>query len=155
MLASNGKRFINYLIDLIPQYAISFGIGYASVYLAEYIGYYGLSDFLLDISFAEELLFNYVLLIFYYVLFESLTSKSLGKYATNTKVILQNGQEPTPKDILIRSFCRLIPFDALSFLGTKGKGWHDSISKTYVVDSEAFEAAKLLANELDQIGHLS
>ncbi|WNH08862.1 hypothetical protein [Thalassobellus suaedae] len=46
----------------------------------------------------------------------------------------------------------MIPFDALSFLGTIGKGWHDSISSTYVVDIGRFEAKKKTFSELDQIG---
>lgn len=37
--------------------------------------------------------------------------------------------------ILARCFCRLIPFNAFSFLGGSGSGWHDSIPKTKVVDT--------------------
>ena len=65
---------------------------------------------------------------------------------------MHNGEEPKPKAIMIRSLCRLIPFDALSFLGTNGKGWHDNLSNTYVVDITAFESKKTSLNELDQIG---
>ncbi|WP_262890112.1 RDD family protein [Gelidibacter japonicus] len=91
-------------------------------------------------------------MVFYYFIFESLSFRSLGKHATNTIVIMNNGQAPTPKDVLIRSLCRIIPFDGLSFLGTNGKGWHDVLSKTYVVDIEKFKTGQILANELDQIG---
>lgn len=152
MLASKGTRFINHLIDIAPQYGISYGIAYGSIYLGEYTGYYGLYDFTIGLSFIEELMFNYSLLIAYYVIFESLTFKTLGKYVTNTKVVMHNGEEPKLQEIFIRTLCRLIPFDAFSFLGTKGKGWHDSISKTYVVDIAKFEAGLRLNNELDQIG---
>ncbi|MEO5787460.1 RDD family protein [Gelidibacter sp.] len=152
MLASKNKRFLNYLIDIITQYVIMFVLGFASVYIGDYLGYYEMGQFFTELSTIEDLTISYLLLLLYYFTFESLTFRSLGKYATNTKVIMQNGEEPTPKDILIRTLCRLIPFDGLSFLGVKGKGWHDSFSKTYVVDIAKFEAGQLLATEIDQIG---
>ena len=37
-------------------------------------------------------------------------------------------------DILVRTFCRYIPFEAFTFLGNKSPiGWHDKLSKTIVV----------------------
>jgi uncharacterized RDD family membrane protein YckC len=33
----------------------------------------------------------------------------------------------------------MIPFNALSFLGIIPRGWHDSISKTYVVRTNLLE----------------
>lgn len=152
MLASKSKRFLNSLIDSIPHFTISYGLVYSVFYLGEYLDNYKLSLFLMDLSIMEELLFDSILGILYYFIFESLTFRSLGKYVTKTKVIMINGSAPTPKDILIRSLCRIIPFDALSFLGAKGKGWHDKISKTYVVDIAKFDEGRNLANELEQIG---
>ena len=152
MLVSKTKRFINNLIDLVPFYIISFGLVHGMLYLGEYFGSKKLSYFLMDLSYFEELLFDAVIVVFYFFILESLTFRSLGKYVTNTKVIMNNGAEPTPKNILIRSLCRIIPFDALSFLGEKGKGWHDAFSKTYVVDIDNFEKGRILSNELDQIG---
>ena len=155
MLANNNKRFLNYLIDLIPQYVFGFGLGAGSVYFGEYTGYYELSQFLGGMSVFEDVIFSYSILLLYYITFESLTFRSLGKYVTKTKVVMHNGEEPTARDIIIRNLCRLIPFDGFSFLGKKGKGWHDSISKTYVVDIEKFEAGRFMALELDQIGRMS
>lgn len=152
VLASKGKRFANYLLDLLPQYAITYGLSYGFFYLGEFTGFYGLSDFWNSLSVIEDYMVSYAFLVLYYFVFESLTQRSLGKYATNTKVVLINGEEPTKKDIFLRSLCRLIPFDALSFLGTNGKGWHDSLSKTYVVDVVKFDARKTTELELEQIG---
>lgn len=152
MLASKTKRFVNNLIDLIPFYIISYGLIYSIFYLGDYLDNYELSQFFINLSFIEKLIIDSIIIVFYYFIFESLTFISLGKYVTNTKVIMNNGDAPTPKDVLIRSLCRIIPFDGLSFLGTNGKGWHDSISKTYVVDIEKFKTGQILANELDQIG---
>ena len=106
----------------------------------------------MTLSFIEELIMDSMIIVFFYFIFESLTFRSLGKYATNTKVIKSNGESPTPKDVLIRSVCRIIPLDELSFLGTNGKGWYDALSKTYVVDIEKCKTGQILATKLDQIG---
>lgn len=54
--------------------------------------------------------------------------------------------------IVKRNFSRLIPFDAFSFIGDSSYGWHDSISKTYVVDKKLLEQKKILFNDLNKIG---
>ena len=53
---------------------------------------------------------------------------------TKTRVVTEDGQKPTAMNILGRTACRFIPFDAFSFLGSKAVGWHDSISKTHVIN---------------------
>ena len=82
------------------------------------------------------------LLLIYYTTIETLTGRSLGKFITKTKVVIYDGSKPTFNEILVRSLCRLIPLEHFSFLGEDGNGWHDSISKTYVVDIAKFEAKK-------------
>ena len=67
-------------------------------------------------------------------------------------VVLEDGSLPSSTGYLKRSFSRMIPFEAFSFLGSEARGWHDTISKTYVVDIARFEAKKKSQNELDQIG---
>ncbi len=53
---------------------------------------------------------------------------------------------------LIRSFSRLIPFEAFSFLGTPCRGWHDSISKNYVVDNKKLIAKKQSEIDFNDLG---
>ena len=106
----------------------------------------------MTLSFIEEVIMDSIFIVLYYFIFESLTFRYLGKYATNTKVIMSNGEAPTPKDVLFRSVCRIIPLDWLSFLGTYGKGWHDAILEIYVVDIEKFKTGQILATKLEQIG---
>jgi len=67
-----------------------------------------------------------------YAVMEHLFQKTVGKFITKTKVVTLNGDKPSVNDILIRTLCRLIPFDRLSFLFTKS-GFHDKISHTTVV----------------------
>jgi len=69
----------------------------------------------------------------YYFFLESAFGKSVGKMITGTKVVNAWGEQPDLGSIALRSVCRLIPFEAFSFFGPKTIGWHDSLSKTYVV----------------------
>lgn len=69
----------------------------------------------------------------YYLIFESLFGRTPAKFLTGTKVIDENENRPNLKTILIRNLSRLIPFDSFSFL-MSDTGWHDSISKTSVIN---------------------
>ena len=154
LLASKWKRFFNHILDLLPQYAIMYGVSYLFFYIGEFTGNYTLNDFWNGMSAIEDYIFTYSLFIIYYFVMESLTHRTLGKYVTNTMVVLENGDKPSNKIIFTRTLCRLIPFDGLSFLGTNGKGWHDSLSKTYVVDVEKFEAKYNAVTEIEEIGKI-
>jgi uncharacterized RDD family membrane protein YckC len=84
----------------------------------------------------KNFLFTWLLMIityvFYYSFVEYHFQKTFGKYITKTKVVTINGEKPSLNDIIVRSFCRLIPFDRMSFLFIKN-GFHDGISNTRVV----------------------
>jgi uncharacterized RDD family membrane protein YckC len=54
----------------------------------------------------------------YFMIMELLTGKTIGKLLTSTVVVDRFGNKPQNSDIIKRSFARLIPFDALSYLGT-------------------------------------
>lgn len=86
-----------------------------------------------DDSLLNNILYLIGFYLFYYLIFESLFGRTIGKFLTGTKVIDYNGNKPNFKRIFIRSFCRLIPFDAISFL-ISDEGWHDTISKTSVIN---------------------
>ncbi|MBC8643239.1 RDD family protein [Flavobacterium lindanitolerans] len=83
----------------------------------------------------------------------NLFSRTIGKFITKTVVVNINGEKPDTQEILVRSLCRLIPFETFSFLGAPNKGWHDSISKTYVVNKELLEKKKELFYSVDEIGN--
>jgi uncharacterized RDD family membrane protein YckC len=71
----------------------------------------------------------------YYILMEGIFGRTLGKLITGTVVVDGFGNKPSFGKIIGRSFARLIPFEAFSFLGSTGRGWHDSLTDTYVVKS--------------------
>lgn len=117
--ASQGKRFVNFFID---YYIVSWSLSFLAEYLFPY---------------ADELVLWAISLIFiilYFFLFETFTGKTLGKLITRTKVLNLLDEKPSAGQILIRTLCRFIPFDVFSYLSSKPIGWHDSISKTYVVE---------------------
>ncbi|RKD92401.1 RDD family protein [Mangrovibacterium diazotrophicum] len=130
--ASKNRRFVNYLIDSVCTvvfmfvFAIALGIFLGVVY----------PDALALFDY-ESRLFDYLLIfvaaVIYFTIFEANTGRTIGKYITGTKVVMEDGSEPRFKDIFIRSLCRHIPFDALSYLGSESNGWHDRYSNTKVV----------------------
>jgi len=158
LYATKGNRFLHYIVDLMAIFLCFFGVIFGLIYV-----YYSNADdtttidnFLYELSNINPLLdrlITGVILAFLYFSLEYFTKgRSLGKYITKTKVVLEDGSAPDSTDYLKRSFSRIIPFEAFSFLGSEGRGWHDTISKTYVVDIGKFEAKKRSYNELDQIG---
>lgn len=124
------KRFFNYIVDVIFFYTIMFALG---IILG---GLSLLTDqnlFENTLPFLDNLI-GIVFFMAYYITFESIFGKTIGKMATNTKVVRMDGSKPTLQNIIGRSFARLIPFDAFTFLSKDPRGWHDSLSNTMVVD---------------------
>ncbi|MBI3217983.1 MAG: RDD family protein [Bacteroidetes bacterium] len=132
-IASQGKRFANHLLDIIFYLIFTFLFG---IFLG--VVFAILAPDLLTIFEEDNRLLNYLVTIIagliYYTGFEYLTGRTLAKFITKTRVVTIKGQKPEFETIFIRSLCRFIPFDALSFLGQDGIGWHDTISKTRVID---------------------
>ena len=127
-LASGGKRFANSLIDVLFFYFLVFVV---SLFLA-FAGNLSESDM-------DGIGFNLIFITFYllyFTLFELFTGKTIGKFITKTHVVKEDGEKLDFKTAFIRSLCRIIPFDAFSFLGGKAVGWHDTFSKTRVINDE-------------------
>lgn len=153
LLVSPGKRFANYVVDTIVFYILIFIIAAFAGFLAGFLGIDGLLIWISNMGPGEELLFNLVILYMYPTIMEILTQRTLGKYITGTKVVMEDGSKPDLGTILLRSLCRFIPFDVFSFFGEKSRGWHDSLSKTYVVDAKMFDEAIMLKNSFEEIGN--
>jgi len=151
LLASQSQRFGNYLIDLVVQYVIAIVIGVVVVLVAQLSGFFDVAAWFNSMNKLQEYALGIVISIVYYGLMETLFARSIGKYITKTVVVREDGSKPDATTILKRTLCRLIPFDALSFLGN-GNGWHDSISDTYVVKKNELERAKEMFDAFDQIG---
>jgi uncharacterized RDD family membrane protein YckC len=153
MYASKSKRFANFIIDYIGQLIIGGAIGIAMAIISEITGDYEYVAWIDTMGTLGEYALGIVILIVYYMVFETITGRTLGKYITNTKVLTEDGQKPEADKILYRTLSRMIPFEAFSFLGDEGRGWHDSIAKTVVVDVKKYNEIVELQNSLSEIGN--
>ena len=141
LLASHSQRFLNLLMDYIAQlflFIIAFSI--VSV-IAETNGN---KDFMVNFIKNDIAQYTFVtcIALFYYNFFEIFFARTVGKFITQTIVVDENGEKPNHETILVRTLCRLIPFEILSFLGMPARGWHDRISKTYVVNKDLLAQKK-------------
>ena len=131
--ASMGKRFVNYLIDALVFLALTYMLGFVISIVLLFVAPDMLNNIAEGKGFVDYLI-TYSIYFIYDVFSEYVFGRSLGKLVTKTKVIDLNGNRPDFTTIVFRSLGRLIPFDALSYLGSDAVGWHDQVSKTRVVD---------------------
>lgn len=130
-LASAGRRFTNFIIDLIAIIVMItiviylFRLVIREVFLI--LKAIGLTEGVIIFLF---LMFHY---FGYYFIFETLTKgRTIGKLITKTRVVSTTSSEITIKHYAIRAICRLIPFEPVSIV-EGGEMWHDSLAKTKVV----------------------
>lgn len=85
-----------------------------------------------------------ILFFFYYPVSEILFGATPAKFLTESRVVNSKAESPDSSTVFLRTLCRNIPFDALSFFAKRG--WHDSLSETYVVKEKrtGFKTNKLL-----------
>lgn len=152
IIASNGKRFANVVIDYVARLGLTFVIGMIAAMIGVLTGNEEILIFFQNITRIQELTIGLVVLLVYYNIFEIFFGTTIGKLMTKTVVVDEYGERPTANAVLIRSLCRLIPFEFFSFFGTPCIGWHDSLSKTYVVNKEDLRISKELFHSFEQIG---
>lgn len=128
-VASSNKRLVNMFVDLFTSLVFIFVGAYFIGILLVFFDVNALS-FLNNF----ESFISYGLWLVYYIVFEFYLNKTIGKYLSGTKVIMDDGSKPTIKAIFIRSICRLVPFEIFSFSGKTPIGWHDRWSHTLVID---------------------
>ncbi|WP_299884896.1 RDD family protein [uncultured Lacinutrix sp.] len=151
--ASKGKRFANLIIDYIIQVLIGGLVGMLIGLIINLTDNYELYEwFFVDEARWKDYLLGIIILLVYFIIIESLTAHSIGKYITKTKIVMEDGSKPQISDIILRSLCRLIPFEQFSFLGDEARGWHDSMSNTYVVDEIKLKAKIERETGLELIG---
>lgn len=136
--AGGGLRFVNHIIDTVM-------IIFVAVKGVLSLQYWVDKD-MVPQSAALVYVLEIALIIIYYAVFEGIFNTTAGKCATNTTIVNERGDRPNFGQVLGRSFCRLIPFEAFSFFGAGARGWHDSIPDTWVVESIDKEEAA--ANEI-------
>ncbi|MCB0762824.1 MAG: RDD family protein [Flavobacteriales bacterium] len=132
--ASHGSRLANYLLDLIGVYVTMIIL----VFVTAFAGILDPHMFDESNNPGTSNLLGYLIggvsLVGYYTLLEYTSKgKSLGKLITRTRAISEDGQKLTLTQALLRSLCRLVPFEQFSFLGGTTRGWHDRWTNTRVI----------------------
>lgn len=127
-IADGGRRFANYLIDRILSQVLAGG----SIVLFESSPKPFEDQGTVDVM---GFILIYLMIFAYYTLLEgAFNGKTIGKFITRTRAVQEDGSPLTWERAALRSLCRLIPFDAFSFMFSD-IGWHDKLSKTRVVNS--------------------
>ena len=142
MLAGHGKRFANYIVDVIVYYIIILLIGVVYGLLIAFVGINGAPEDFETINPFLNLLITVSIQLSYYSIMEYKLGKTIGKLITGTLVVNQFGEQVTYKTALLRSLSRIVPFYQFSLLGTPCRGWHDSWTDTFVVDEKIFNEQK-------------
>ncbi|MBI5372850.1 MAG: RDD family protein [Sphingobacteriales bacterium] len=135
--AGSGKRFANYLIDLISFYVFMYFFSYVIV---------AVSMDLAIMIYGETEGFNFVgnlIVLLLYGLYMGLTEavfrgRSLGKLVTGTIAVNADGSRIGGSTALLRGLSRAVPFNAFSALGSPCYPWHDRWNNTYVVEYKDF-----------------
>lgn len=155
MLAPKMQRFANMLVDSIIMSILMGLIVVVAVIIYRFLENDSMLLWLMELNPFEAYLFASLVNTLYYVLLESTTGGTIGKFITNTRVVTLNGQKPPLKSIVIRSLVRLIPFEGFSFIGNYSNGWHDNLSGTAVVHINNFEIAVRLKKHFAEIGSIN
>jgi uncharacterized RDD family membrane protein YckC len=134
--ASSGKRFANYLIDLIFFYLIFVFWGIIIAIVSPET----LDSFDDDSSpfgsFGERVLSMIAYAVIMSLIEGIFRGKSIGKLITGTKAVNADGTDISFGKAFGRGFARAVPFDAFSALGSPCYPWHDKWNDTYVIDEK-------------------
>ena len=143
-----GPRIAHYFVDLFLFYILMFFLQF--LFVISHI----LSEQNEIATESADFAFNVVALLlypFFYTVCEHFWQKTPGKFLTKCVVIDEWGNKPDLKTIILRSFIRLVPFEAFSCFDSHSYGWHDRWSNTWVVPLEELNEIKKLQNEESEI----
>lgn len=136
--ASKGARLLNYIIDILVFYALSFVVGILwgiymmannSKIIQEPTNGELQGGGTLQLVLLAGFLF---ILLAYYTLMEAFTKgRTIGKFITGTQAVSMDGSNITFNQAFIRSISRFVPFEPFSALGNAP--WHDSWADTVVI----------------------
>lgn len=146
---TKGKRFANYLIDLISFYVFILGGALVIGVILSLFNPDSATSFFQNFENIPPIIDKVITMLLYglYMTMVEIifAGKSLGKLITKTRAVSWDGSKPTVNQFVTRGFSRAVPFDGFSFLGDNSTGWHDKWSDTMVVDSSALPSGNFLS----------
>jgi uncharacterized RDD family membrane protein YckC len=142
-------RFGHFMLDRIFFYILTILLGLTAGTVMVLFGATAFLD-----SPGLDLIINlvnyFVLFPGYYLFFEYFMQSSPAKLILGRIVIDEYGEKPSFKQILARSYSRIVPFEAFSCFA--GLGWHDTWSDTMVIRKKDLEELKMVMR-LQQFGN--
>ncbi|MFL5743896.1 MAG: RDD family protein [Niastella sp.] len=132
--ASTGKRFANYIIDLIVFYLFVFGFAILLAIAAP-------STFNSWTRESSSLgIVDNILSLFFYAIYMSivealLKGRSVGKFITKTRAVNLDGTPISASTAFSRGFSRAVPFCVFSALGSVCNPWQDKWTNTMVINN--------------------
>jgi len=133
-LANAGKRFANYLIDLVVFYLVT-ALLLALYYIIARSGQIPEDDNPLG-SITDRLVSMLMYAILSGLIEGLFKGKSLGKLITRTRAVNMDGTNISFKTAFLRGLSRIVPFEPFSALGSPTHPWHDKWTDTYVIDEK-------------------
>lgn len=131
--ASTGKRFLNYIIDLVAYYFILIFLGVLlGLIYPEGLAY-------LDNDSPIFNLMDRIVSLFIYALYMGLLEtvfkgKSFGKFITRTRAVNLDGSTISTKTAFLRGLSRAVPFAPFSAFGNPSNPWQDKWTDSMVVN---------------------
>ena len=123
-------RFGHYLLDTLFYYIFIVVIAFVGGAFSVLVGMESVFESPNIDTFFNVL--HYVILYpGYYLIFEYGLQSSPAKLMLGRVVVNEYGEKPSFKQILGRSYSRIVPFESLSCLSEQG--WHDKWSDTFVI----------------------
>lgn len=150
LYARQGQRFLNFSIDLIFIYIIILSIGTTIILVSEATNSFSVSGWVKNMGNSEIVFYSIIVMFLYYFLTETYFSRTIAKLITKTVVVKKDGSKPTTKMFLIRALSRFIPFEPFSYLKVLPRGWHDTLSDTYVVKKKRLAKKMKLFYSFDE-----
>lgn len=128
-----GRRFFNWFIDKLMTLLLGGMVGVAIVLLGGEAG----AAWLDQLGKPAEWALGIAIFVAYYAGMEGAFGFTIGKLVTGTRVVDDYGRPPGFARALLRTLCRLIPFNAFSLLMSDDavrRGWHDTLARCHVVN---------------------
>lgn len=133
--ADTGKRFLNYIIDLVLFYGIIFGIGIL-IALTSPSTLEGIDDNSDGFGLVDRILTIIAYAIYMGIMEAVFKGKSLGKWITRTRAVTLDGQPISTGTAFLRGLSRAVPFCAFSAFGNPPNPWQDKWTDTMVIDEK-------------------
>lgn len=135
--ATKNQRLANYFVDMLAYYILVFisGIIIAGLFLTDFEeGTVQYADDSIESTVFQYFMAYFIILTYYTFSEYFLKGKTIGKYITRTRAVTLDNQPLTLQKAFLRSLCRIVPFEAFSFLGNTPQGWHDKWTDTKVIE---------------------